>query len=145
MTKAWPRALFGPIMCMARPRRPQAECDLVRQAAAVIHGQRPDMSCSSVAQEVAVRVVAELLTEIDGLTADPLVSALRQVDPSPVTALATCPEIDTLSEFVDRRVAKVRDRSGAYLSAAQQNQEKQDICRSIEQTLSRRYLKHLRR
>jgi hypothetical protein len=104
----------------------------------------PSATPPLIAAELARLVVAELLLEIDGVNDDPLVAALRRVSSSPVQTLATCPEIDTMSEIVERRIAALRSRSGAYLSAAQQVAEKRSICASIERTLTRRYLRHLR-
>jgi hypothetical protein len=140
-----PRALIGSVRCMARPARPEREVAAVREAAAVIRGEMQRAAPPAVAQEIATRVVAELLVEVDGLVDDPFLAALQNARRSPFVTLATCPEIDTLSEFVERRVERLRARAGSYLAPAQQADERKAIAEDVEQTLSRRYLRHLRR
>jgi hypothetical protein len=82
--------------------------------------------------------------EIDGFAADPLLVALQRVAPSPFVRLATCSHIDTLSEFVGRRVERLRSRAGAYLTPAAQVEERNGIAKEINALLSARYLRHLR-
>jgi hypothetical protein len=131
-------------MNMARPPRPVAERRAVDEAALSMRSQFPSATPPMIAAELARLVVAELLLEIDGVNDDPLVAALRRATTSPVQTLATCPDIDTMSEFVERRISALRNRSGAYLTSAQQDAEKRCICASIERTLMRRDLRHLR-
>lgn len=127
-----------------RPPRPAKEARLVREAVAESDPQTPR---EPLARDLARRVVAELAIEIDA-EADPLTLALadlrRCVFPSPVHALATDPDVDTLSLFVEQRVAHVRDRNGRYLDPASAKHERQQILGDLEATLTRRYLRHLR-
>jgi hypothetical protein len=129
---------------MAREPRPKTEVCAVREAAASIRAQFSSATSPAIAAELARMVVAELRLEIEGVNDDPLVAVLQRATKSPVQTLATCPEINTIAMFVERRIAALRDRSGAYLSPAQQEHEKRTICASIERTLTRRYLRHLR-
>jgi dihydropteroate synthase len=105
-----------------------------------MHGATPP----SVARQIATRVVAELLIDVDGLNADPFMAALQKASQSPFVTLATCPEIDTLTEFVERRVARLRARAGSYLTPVQQAEERSAIAADVEALLTGRYLRHLR-
>ncbi len=57
--------------------------------------------------------------------------------------LATSPEIDTFSEFVERRVYCLRARSGRSLSDVEDHAEKRAIGRELEAVLAGRYARHL--
>lgn len=140
-----PRALIGPVMAVARgPTRPPLEARLVRQAVA---SAPPHAPREPLARDLARKVVEELaafLSEPD----DPLLAALgemgRRALPSAVTALATDPDIDTLTLFIDARVESLRNRSGRGLSPADDAAERRSIMADVERRLARRYLRHLR-
>ena len=140
-----PRALIGPVMAVARgPARPPLEARLVREAVTDAPSPAPG---EPLARDLARRVVEELtafLAELD----DPLLSAIgemnRKVFPSPVTALATDGDIDTLALFIDARVQAMRDRYGRGLSPADDTAERRSIMADVERRLARRYLRHLR-
>lgn len=131
-------------MTGGRPRRPALEARLVREAVADVDSSAPR---EPLARDLARRVVAELAIEIDG-EADPITLGLanirRQNFPSPVHALATDPEVDTLALFVERRVECLRARSGRDLDPVAANIERQRVFAEVEQVLTRRYLRHIR-
>lgn len=143
-----PRALLGPIRAMARPARPAAELIAVREAASVLAHHDGGRNAERLANEIAERVVAELMSRLDQAASDPFVTALASLEqryaPSPFITLATCPEIDTISLFVERRVRRMRDRAGRYLSPAEQRAERGSISSELVQGLARRYCRHLR-
>jgi hypothetical protein len=133
-------------MAVARgPARPQLEARLVRQAVDAV--APPDAPREPLARDLARRVVEEMiafLAEPD----DPLLSAIgemnRKVFPSPVTALATDPDVDSIALFIDGRAQSLRDRYGRGLSPADDAAERRSIMADVERRLSRRYLRHLR-
>lgn len=141
-----PRALCGPVWAMGRPRPPTAEIVAVRQAAALVRQSGGPMTPPQVAREIAARVVAAMLADLE--RTEPLQIALaaleQRVAPSPITTLATCPEIDSASEFVERRVEGVRSRHGRYLRPDEQKAERGAIAREVRSLLKLRYLRHLR-
>lgn len=139
-----PRALVGAVRCMARPARPALEIHTVREAARKVRQETGRSAAQPVALEIAKRVVSELLLEIECLGADPFLEALRKAQQSPFTLLATCGDIDTMNEFVERRVARVRARSGAYLTPDAQRAERSQLAEEITDKLARRYARHLR-
>lgn len=143
--KPWPRALSGPVMGMARPRRPEAEADAVRAAAEIVRRETGLSSAKAISQEIAARVIRELMTEIEG---DPLELALAAVERdligAPVQRLASCPDINTISEFVQRRMKRVEDRQGRYLSQAEQVAERHAIAAEMRPVLAGRYDRLLR-
>ncbi|WP_326525524.1 hypothetical protein [Sphingomonas sp.] len=133
-------------MAMARgPARPSLERHLVRVAVANV--APPQAPRDPLARDLARRVVEELtafLAEPD----DPLLSVIgemnRKVFPSPVVALATDPDIDTLALFVDARAEALRSRSGRGLTPGDDAAERRAIMGVVEKRLARRYLRHLR-
>lgn len=129
---------------MARPARPAAEAALVREAGHIVSAETGITAAQPLAREIAARVVKELLAEIGGLAAEPLLVALQKAAPSPFVTLATCPETDTLSDFVQRRVDRLRSRAGAYLSPSSQIRERNAIAKEVSLLLFGRYLRHLR-
>src|SRR5689334_3361835 len=102
--------MVGPVLNMARPRRPKLEAQLVREAAMIVQTETQLTAVQPIASEIARRVVDALISEIDGLSRDPLLSALQRVSNCPFWLLATCPDIDTLSEFVDQRIDRLMSR-----------------------------------
>lgn len=131
-------------MTGGRPRRPALEARLVREAVADVDPSAPR---EPLARDLARKVVAELAVETE-VEADPIVLALttirRQAFPSPAHALATDPDVDTLSLFVERRVARLRSRAGRDLNRHADEDERQRILLEVEHILKRRYLRHLR-
>lgn len=145
---AWPRALCGPVWGMARPARPAGERAAVREAAAVIRAETKLKADEPVARAIAARVVKAAIREIARDEADPLASAMAELEQklfaSPFVTLATCAEIDTAREFVERRVERLRARGGRYLTPAQQSVERAAIAADLSSLLAARYLRHLR-
>ena len=143
---AWPRALVGPVMCMARPRRPEAEARAVREAAEIVRAETGLTSAKAISREIAARVVPALMSELEG---DPLELALAAIERdligSPFQRLASCPEIDTASLFVEMRVERVRARCGRYLTEAEQDTERRALLGQLRLTLAARYDRHVRR
>jgi hypothetical protein len=139
-----PRALIGSPRCMARPARPAAEIAAVRAAAEIVSAEMGLTAAQPLAREIARRVVVELRAEIDGLTDDPLIAALQRVQRSPFVDLATCPEIDTISLFVERRAERLHSRAGRYLTAGEQQRERRGIEREVTKALTERYSRHIR-
>lgn len=141
-----PPALIGSVMAIARgPARPPLEARLVREAVDAVAPRSAPRE--PLARDLARRVVEELavfLAEPD----DPLLVALgemnRKVFPSPVVALATDPDIDTLALFVEARVDALRSRYGRGLSPKDDLTEWRTILAEAERRLFRRYLRHLR-
>jgi hypothetical protein len=129
---------------MARPRRPSAESTAVCEAACIVARETGYKSIQALAREIAERVMTEVLIQIDGLTDDPFVIALQRASASPFVMLATCPEIDTASAFVDRRVQRMRDRYGRHLTQAEQQVERRNIIADVSALLTRRYARQLR-
>lgn len=133
-------------MAVARgPARPPLEARLVRQAVDAIAPRSAPRE--PLARDLARRVAEELaafLVEPD----DPLLSALGEVHrnafPSPVIVLATDPDVDTLSLFVEARVEALRNRSGRGLSSGEDAAERRTIIAEVEARLAGRYLRHLR-
>lgn len=142
---AWPRALCGPVMNMARPRRPSTEAQLVREAAAVVRAETRLTSAKGQSREVARRVVIELMKEVEADELSALMAAIEhRLSGSPFQRLASCPNIDTASLFVELQVERVRARSGRYLSPEAQAAERRALMREVEAALSGRYDRHLR-
>jgi hypothetical protein len=131
---------------MARPARPRSEAQAVREAAAIIAIEMPSASPPAIAREIARRVAQATIADIEH--DDPVSMALAALGqsllPSPINTLATCPEIDTASIFVERRIARLRGRSGRYLDAREQAVEKAAIMREMMDYLFHRYLRRLR-
>jgi hypothetical protein len=130
---------------MARPRRPEVERQAVLAAADVVRRETGMISAKAVSREIAARVVRALETELE---ADPLELALiaieRDLIGSPFQRLASCPNIDTISDLVERRVNRLRARSGRYLSPAEQTAERHIIADELTTVLAGRYDRHLR-
>lgn len=145
MTKL-PRALIGPVMAMARPARPAAEIAAVWEAARLVRRETGISSLPALAREIAARVTTAMLADIERV--DELSIALAAIEqqmlPSPIVTLATCPDIETLDAYVERRVMRLRARSGRYLSLAQQVDEREAVVADMRGGLAARYLRHLR-
>ena len=117
----------------------------MRQAANVVRTETGLKSAKAISREIAVRVVSTLMKEIE---ADPLELALAAIERdligSPFQRLASCPEIDTASLFVDLRVERLRARCGRYLSSEEQSTERSALMMEVESLLAGRYDRHLR-
>ena len=131
-------------MTGGRPRRPALEARLVREAVADVDPSAPR---EPLARSLAARVVRELGAFIDEPT-DPTINALgellRAACPTPVRALATDPDVDTLALFIRRRIERLEARFGRSLSPADDLKERRSILKGLESVLTRRYLRHLR-
>ena len=142
---AWPRALSGPVMNMARPRRPAAEVHFVHEGAAILRAQTGLTSAKAQSREIARRVSAALLIQVE---MDPLDLAFAAIEGNgagcPFQQLAADPEIDTVAEFTDRRVERLRSRAGRYLPPAADAAERRAIIAEIEAVLANRYDHQLR-
>src|SRR5690349_11452795 len=73
---AWPRALSGPVMNMARPSRPRSEAALVRDAAATIKAETGLRSARAISREIARRVTSTMMDEVQ---ADELVAIIVSI------------------------------------------------------------------
>ena len=131
---------------MARPRRPAAEVEAVREAAQLFRSDKMRRSDAMIARKLAVRVVEAMLRDLE--QTDPLVRALwsmeQKLTKCPIRTLATCPEINTLGSFIERRVERLHARAGRYLNLNEQTTEKAAIIAEISSTLAGRYARHLR-
>lgn len=141
-----PRALIGPVMAMARgPARPPLEARLVREAVDAVAPRSAPRE--PLARDLARRVVEELATFL-AEPDDPLLAALgevaRKAFPSPVVALATDPDVDTLSLFIEARVEALRNRCGRGLPPGEDAAERRAIMADVEGRLAGRYLRQLR-
>ncbi|WP_395622148.1 hypothetical protein [Sphingomonas daechungensis] len=131
---------------MARPRRPEAEARLVREAAAIVRIEKGLTSAKALSREIAKIVVNELKHEIEGDELDLAFSAVeRKLVGSPFLRLASCERIDTIAEFVDRRVERFRGRSGRQLGQAEDEAERSLILAEVQSILASRYDWQLRR
>lgn len=141
---AWPRALSGPVMNMARTPRPPAEAVLVREAATIVLREMGLASARAQSREIARRVALELLRQQE---ADPLDLVFGAVETKrcPFQRLASDPDIDTAAAFTDRRVERLRSRAGRYLSPAADAAERRAIVAEVEHLLAARYDWQLRR
>lgn len=144
-----PRSVAGAVNGMARPARPPAEAQAVREAAAIVRQETGLTAVSAISREIARRVTADLTTFIEQDADDPMAAALEQVrlslNPCPFHTLATDPEIDTLGLFITRRTENLVNRAGRYLSAQDQYTEQIRICETIHALLTSRYMRELRR
>jgi hypothetical protein len=138
--------LIGSVMAVARgPARPPLEARLVREAVDAVaprSGPREPL-----ARDLARRVVDELarfLAEQDDALLATLGEVSRKAFPSPVATLATDPEVDTLTLFVDARLESMRTRYGRSLKPHEDAQEIREIFAMITKRLTGRYLRHLR-
>ncbi len=132
-----PRGVAGPVLQMARPRRPVAERDAVR-AAATGRG-----TAAQRALHLARAVAKRTLAEIDRDPEEHIFRLLRDLEPSPLDVLATSPEIDTAALFVAERVRRLRDRAGRRLSDGELDIEDTEIIAAVTRKLTDRYRKHL--
>jgi len=143
-----PRALCGPVSAMARPARPPAEIAAVKAAAAIVRADTGATSNPAIAREIAARVVTALIADLERDPNDELAAAMAAVEqrllPSPFVKLATCPDIDTASEYVKRRVARYEARATRYIAEKQDRAENAAIADQLMEAIARRYLEHLR-
>jgi hypothetical protein len=142
---ASPRAIVGQVRCMARPRRPYAEAQAVREAALIARAETGLTSAKALSREIARRVVVELMADLE---ADPLDLAFAAIErdllQSPFQRLASCPDINLAAEFVKRRTKSVEDRQGRYLSPPEQAAERRAIESDLRDALAKRYDRQLR-
>ncbi|MGN6156272.1 MAG: hypothetical protein ACTHN4_11160 [Sphingomicrobium sp.] len=145
--KPWPRAIMGRVYCAGRPARPEAEGRAVREGAALIAKESGLTHAEPIARLLAAQVREELAAFVAEGN-DPLSESLgdmrRKLFPSPAARLATDPDVNTLSLYVEARLERVRDRSGAYLSPDMDKAERAAILDDIRDKLARRYLRHMR-
>lgn len=141
-----PRALRGPVRCMARPARPNAEAKMVREAGETVRTETGLRSARAVSREIARRVGVELLRRHESDELDAAMAALEhQIVGSPFQRLASDPDINTEAEFVARRVARFAARSARHLSPEADASERRAIMAEIEPILAARYDWQLRR
>lgn len=142
-----PRALRSPVFGMARPARPAVEAWAVREAAALIRAETGATKAAPIARLIAARVVEEMrayLTE----DSDPVLAALgearRRMKCCSISVLATEPEADAVSLFVEERVKRLRSRHGRTLTVEEDAAEHKAIWAVVMARLTARYLRVLR-
>jgi hypothetical protein len=127
---------------MARPRRPEREGELVR----IVAAELPPCSARRQAVAIARRVAAEVLRDIDIPPGD-LRALTRELSlalaPSPVSVLATCPEIDTGEVARTARLRLFEARGCRHLPEAEWPAERRAVLRDVERVLANRYARHL--
>lgn len=138
-----PRSLCGSVWGMAgRTRRPKIEAMLVREAVLGRGG-----SAEAKARALAKEVVAELIAYLDE-EGDELMQALgelrRAAFSSPAVKLATDPEVDTLSLFIEGRISRLRARGGRGLCDQADATDRNAVLAKLERQLAGRYLRHQR-
>jgi hypothetical protein len=125
---------------MARPRRPEAEAQAVREAAEIVRAETGLTSARAISREVARRVSLVFMADLE---ADPLDQAFAAIDrattSSPFQRLASCPDINIASEFVKLRLKAVEARQGRYLSPQHQEVELRQIAENLRNILTGRY------
>lgn len=134
-----PRAIRGPVMAMARPRRPAAERDAVRALA------NPSLSARRNADLIAGRVVRAYLADLE--RDDPMARALfdvqQRLEPDPAHALATARDSGASERFVRERTARFEARGCRQLALADWESETAEIAKAVRAYLSRRFRDHL--
>lgn len=142
-----PRSLIGPVFAMARPRRPRAEIIAVHEAAALVRGETGLRAAQPVAREIAKRVMVAFFADLER-DDDALFHALAEMEqklfPSPFLTLATCPEIDTARDYVDRWLKCLRARGGRFISIAEQAHLRDQLADEVHAILFARYREQLR-
>ncbi len=121
------------VFAMARPRRPDAERDAVREAA---RGQGP---AKQRAAWVARRVAVAALQDIDLDPNDRIVKLLRLASGDPVDRLATDPDIDTASLILAERQRRAEARGGRRLPEREWAREDREIVQAVSARLAERY------
>jgi hypothetical protein len=139
-----PRALCGSVRAMARPAIPKNEKEAVLDAASQLAS--PSVSAVRQAQIIAAKVVKKLLSDLT--CDDPLSAALSELEqrlfPDPISTLATDPDINTASIFVEKRISLLRSRNGKYLTQLQVKSEQVIVTKYTIDRLSQRYLRIIR-
>lgn len=140
-----PRAIMGAVRGMARPRRPVGEREAVRAAAVEL----PALSARAAAGVIARRVAAAAMSDAEIDPTDAVALALAElaatVDGSPVTTLATCPEIDTMAVVRAHRLAAFEARGCSQLPEWQWPAERAAAMAMLIDALAARYARHLRK
>lgn len=117
----------------------------MRAAAAIVRAETGQISAKSIGREIARRVVAEFIADLE---ADPLDQAFAAIErdllKSPFHQLATSGDINLYSDFVKRRIKRLEARHGHYLSPAAQGAERREIAEEMRLTLGARYDRQLR-
>lgn len=137
-----PRALVGPVMGMARPRRPASEVQAVRDAATAIRAETGLTSAKALGGEIASRVTAALL---DDAQSDPAGIMSGFASGNPIFVLAFGHDqaaVDDLAErFRDRMLALF----GTFIPPIfQQENQRRAAANDLCVTLAERYARHLR-
>lgn len=144
-----PRALCGPVRAMARPARPPAEIAAVKAAAAIVRAETGQTAAEPVARMVASQVADACMKHIKNGANEPFAEALsalgRQMFSTPICVLATCPDIDTLSIFVDERMALLEARNGRAIDVAEERREVSLASKELKRRLAGRYVRLIRR
>lgn len=131
-------------MSGGRPRRPAAEAQFVREAAAEMERT---ISAEALARVIATRVVDELAKYIEE-GGDPILGAAgelrRYTSPTPYSMLAVDPSVSTIDLYVDQAVQRLRARQGRLLSPRDAATEVASLLGLVRKTLKSRYLRYLR-
>jgi hypothetical protein len=123
---------------MGRPRRPDAE------RVAVLAAAGTQGSVQARAVRLAKRVVADTMAEIDRDPAERVIALLRDLDPTPLRALATDPEIDTAAVIRAERQARLDGRGGRRLPELEWPIEDREVARAAVAILAKRYARMIR-
>lgn len=132
-----PAALRGPVLAMARPKRPVTEC------AAVIEAASGNGSAAQRARRLADRVAAMAIEEVNRDPADDLTVMLRVLEGSPAYFLATDPEINTARLVSAERCKRLEARGGRRLPERDWHREDADIQIFVSNLLAERYRRFL--
>jgi len=143
-----PRALRSRPRAMARPARPLAEVVAVRAAAELVSAETGLTAADPIASIIAARVITVMQAYLaEGV--DPLLEALgnarRRVEPTPFDMLATDAQIDTLALFVTARVERLQARHGRGLTTHEEQAECRELWAGVQRSLWRRYINCLRK
>lgn len=137
-----PRALRGPVMAMARPRRPACEAQAVQQAAAEIHASTGLSSARALGREIAARVTAAML---DDARSDPAAILPGLATGDPVAALGFAPGIGAVDELAERFRDRMMANFGISITPPfQQEVQRREAACDLRATLAERYTRHLR-
>ena len=136
-----PRGLVGPVMAMARPKRPSAERELVIAATERMTGSARARA-SRLARQVA-REAAAFVDREPGDLSDALLLAEAVIAPSPAFLLATVADVNTAALFIDARARRYIARGCQQLSPAAWAAETAELTAELGEVLTDRYRKLL--
>lgn len=137
-----PRALRGPILAMARPSRPAAEVQAVREAAAAIRAETRMTSARALGREIAERVTAAMLDDAQN---DPAAILPGLAGRDPIAKLAFAQGVGAVDELAERFRDRMLAAFGTFIPPIfQQEVQRRDAARELRATLAERYTRQLR-